>query len=104
MIISTFLAIYLLICIILDPILEINFPNVKIDEDYGQNSCLFVIIVDLTSLGFLLILYNLGTTKMKERERSEASNGASTRFTVNDELERDDSNPMMFLEPDLEVP
>ncbi len=41
---------------------------------------------------------------MKERERSEASNGASTRFTVNDELERDDSNPMMFLEPDLEVP
>jgi hypothetical protein len=56
-----------------------------VDNLFGQDSCLFIIIVDVTELGLLLILYNLGTTKMKVRERSEASTGASTRFTVNDD-------------------
>jgi hypothetical protein len=79
-IIATFLAMELVICMILKPI-EI-FDNV-----FGQDSCLFNLFVDLTYLGFLLILYKLGTTKMKGRERSEASTRASTRFTVNDESE-----------------
>jgi hypothetical protein len=56
-----------------------------VDYLFGQDSCLFIIIVDVTELGLLVILYNLGTKKMKVRERSEASTGASTRFTVNDD-------------------
>jgi hypothetical protein len=70
------------------------------DNVFGQDSCLFYLFVDLTYLGFLLILYKLGTTKIKERIRSEASTRASTRFTVNDESETDVLYPIMFLDTD----
>ena len=70
------------------------------DNVFGQDSCLFYLFVDLTYLGFLLILYKLGTTKIKERIRSEASTRASTRFTVNDESETDVFYPIMFLDTD----
>jgi len=96
-IISTFLAMELVICMTLKSFRI--FDNV-----FGQDSCLFYLFVDLTYLGFLLILYKLGTTKIKERIRSEASTRASTRFTVNEELERDDSCLMMFLESEYEMP
>ena len=96
-IVFLFLSLVLVFCLI-------TKVFVNREQHFGQDSSLFDIFVDFSYLGFLFILYKLGTAKVTETKRSEASTRASTRFTVNEELERDDSCLMMFLESEYEMP
>ena len=52
----------------------------------------FAAIVNLADLGFIWVLYQLGTMQVKERYKTEASAISSTRLTANEEIDEDESD------------
>ena len=54
----------------------------------------FAASLNLADIGFILVLYNLGTMQVKERYLTEATTTTSTRFTVNELIHEDESDDL----------
>ena len=62
------------------------------EKVYYYEHYAFAAIVNLADLGFIWVLYQLGTMQVKERYKTEASAMSSTRLTAKEEIDEDESD------------